>query len=206
MEKETQNKLTELKQHLKPLGVLCCRSLFEGYCLSIEGMAFAMLVDNKFYLRVSAGSQQYIDQYQLPFLHIERCGRGISLKYYQVNNNIWCDLHKLLYLSSLSLETVREEKQQLALKKRMKDLPNITLQMENWLWQAGIKDVKTLFSYGSRKSWLKLRGFKKNLTLRTLYGLEGAIQGRHIEALSSSTRNELLEWFNQQRPEASAKS
>lgn len=197
MLKESSPKLEILKECLRPLGLLYCNPLFEGYTLSIENMVFGMRVYGEFYLRICPGCQEYIEANHPATLEINRKGRKIPLNYYHIDQCLWDDQEKLLYLSSLSLNAVNDEKKKKNQEKQLKDLANITYSLRNLLIQAEISDVATLFSLGSRGSWLKLQQVNKNVTLKTLYALEGAIQGRHASVLPLAVRKELQLWFNE---------
>lgn len=193
---EISNHISKLKKYLKPLGSLSHRALFEGYSLSINGSVFGMLVGGKLYLRACHGSQEYIDSHNPQMLKIVRRGRDISLNYYQVDHDLW-GTPLLLSLSDASLKGVYEEKKASLANKRMKDLPNMNARVESLLWQAGIKDLQTFYADGAKVIWLKLRKIKKQLSVRVLFALEGAIQGRHVATLSEATKAELLAWYNQ---------
>jgi len=115
-----------------------------------------------------------------------------------VDNDLWNNPPLLVKLATDSLTSANEELANRQQGQRVKDLPNLTLQHEIWLWEAGIKDVETLKANGSRESWLKLRTIKKNCGVKTLYALEGAIVGLHEAALPAQTRRELYEWYVEQ--------
>ena len=79
---------------------------------------------------------------------------------------------------------------------RLKDLPNLTFQIEVLLMEAGITNEETLRQLGAKTSWLKMRSKNKALSIRVLFALEGAIEGLHEAALPADIRRELMEWFN----------
>ena len=49
---------------------------------------------------------------------------------------------------------------------------------------------------GAKASWLKIRAQNKQLGIKVLFALEGAIEGLHEAALPAEIRQELTEWFN----------
>lgn len=102
----------------------------------------------------------------------------------------------LLQLSSFALNAARKERSQRDRRNRLKDLPNLTFQLEVLLFEAGITDEETLRELGARASWLKMRAKNKALSIKVLFALEGAIAGLHEAALPAGIRRELTEWFN----------
>lgn len=198
MELTTSRKLARVEDLLKALGKVRCRALFGGYSLTIDKAAFGMLVQGELFLRASEQSAGYFTRRQSSKLKFTRRGRPIYLNYYQVDNELWNNPDLFVELAANSLNCANEDlvsRQQVF---RVKDLPNLTLQLEIWLWEVGIRDVDTLKACGAKESWLRLRSIKKNCGIKTLYALEGAIVGLHEAALPAQTRQELYDWFIQQ--------
>ncbi|WP_313046483.1 TfoX/Sxy family DNA transformation protein [Atlantibacter hermannii] len=198
MKSITTRKLAQVEDVLKTLGKIHCRSLFGGYSLTIDKASFGMLVDGELFLRAGEQSAEYFSQRNSTKLTFTRRGRPVHLNYYRVDNDLWNNPPLLVKLATDSLTSANEELANRQQEQRVKDLPNLTLQHEIWLWEAGIKDVETLKANGSRESWLKLRTIKKNCGVKTLYALEGAIVGLHEAALPAQTRRELYEWYVEQ--------
>lgn len=178
MDKASSDTLVRVQNTLSSLGNVTHRSLFGGYSLAIDEAVFAMLVEGRLYLRASNQSRGYQHAHNPPMLVCTRRGRHISLNYYLVDDALWD-----------SPSSLREH--------AVKDLPNLNVQLEMSLWEAGIRDVETLCAYGAKECWLKLRKARKNLSLQVLYALQGAIIGTHEAALPVQVREELLEWFMQ---------
>ncbi|WP_312296315.1 TfoX/Sxy family DNA transformation protein [Atlantibacter hermannii] len=198
MKSITTRKLAQVEDVLKTLGKIHCRSLFGGYSLTIDKASFGMLVDGELFLRAGEQSAEYFSQRNSTKLTFTRRGRPVHLNYYRVDNDLWNNPPLLVKLATDSLTSANEELANRQQGQRVKDLTNLTLQHEIWLWEAGIKDVETLKANGSRESWLKLRTIKKNCGVKTLYALEGAIVGLHEAALPAQTRRELYEWYVEQ--------
>ena len=115
---------------------------------------------------------------------------------YRVDEGLWQNREKLLQLSSFALDAARKERYQRHQRNRLKDLPNLTFQIEVLLMEAGITNEETLRQLGAKTSWLKMRSKNKALSIRVLFALEGAIEGLHEAALPADIRRELMEWFN----------
>lgn len=195
--KHSRDTVSLVQKTLSSLGEIHCRALFGGYGLSVGDATFGMVVDGLFYLRMSeTGSEGKSKQNFTPLIFIRR-GRAISLHYYLVDDALWNNTALLRQRARLSLESARRERAKRESEKRMKDLPNLTLQIETLLCEVGICNIETLRACGARESWLRLRQVNKNLGLQVLYALEGALTETHAAALPADTRQALLEWFNQ---------
>jgi DNA transformation protein len=95
-----------------------------------------------------------------------------------------------------ALEAARRERYQRYQRNRLKDLPNLTFQIEVLLFEVGITNEEMLRELGAKASWLKIRAQNKQLGIKVLFALEGAIEGLHEAALPAEIRRELTEWFN----------
>lgn len=155
-----------------------------------------MVSDGELYLRACEESAKYCVKNGSSFLTLMKRGRPILLNYYRVDDGLWQDRERLLQLSSYALNAARKERIQRYQRNRLKDLPNLTFQLEVLLCEAGITNEDTLRSLGARTSWLKLRAKNKALSIKVLFALEGAIEGLHEAALPAEIRRELTEWFN----------
>jgi len=195
MKFKSYNRIYQSKEYLAPLGNIHYRSQFGGYSLSIDEIVFAMVSEGELYLRACEESETYFVDKAAPPLIFNKRGRPIVLNYYQVDEQLWQDRDKLLQLSSCALMNARREKSVRKTQRRLKDLPNLSVNIEIWLWEAGIADLRTLQAYGAKRSWIKLRGVKKFVGVKILLALAGAISGIHEAALPAVTRQELLDWY-----------
>ncbi|MEN0614402.1 TfoX/Sxy family DNA transformation protein [Klebsiella indica] len=194
MKKTSSQRIHQFRECLSPLGIISCRPLFGGYSLSIDNTVFAMMTEGEIYLRVCEQSVEYRVEHKSPLLVIRKNGRLTALKYYHINEALWDDKEMLYQLSAFSLQTARNEKQQLRNSGRLKNLPNISFHMELQLINVGITDEQTLREIGAKEAWLKLLKTNKALTVKVLYSLEGAVAGVHVAALPVQRRQELKEW------------
>lgn len=195
MIKTSRDTIIRVQNTLSSLGQVRSRTLFGGYGLSIDKVIFGMVANSGFYLRMNelCPAQSWMEQAEQ--LMFARRGRSIALNYYLVEETLWNNPVELRKQAWLSLAGAQHERQQREAEKRLKDLPNLTVQMETLLWEAGIKNIETLRAFGAKESWLKLRQINKNLGLKILYALEGALTETHEAALPAEIRRELNEWF-----------
>ena len=185
MKKISYERIYKSQEYLSPLGEIHHRALFGGYTLAVDDAVFAMVSDGELYLRACEESAKYCVKNASSFLTLMKRGRPVLLNYYRVDDGLWQDRERLLQLSSFALNAARKERSQRDRRNRLKDLPNLTFQLE-----------VLLFELGARASWLKMRAKNKALSIKVLFALEGAIAGLHEAALPAGIRRELTEWFN----------
>ncbi|MEL4014340.1 TfoX/Sxy family DNA transformation protein [Dryocola clanedunensis] len=190
-------RIHQSREYLSALGEIDYRSQFGGYSLAVEDVVFAMVSEGELYLRACEECESYFVKKASPPLIFSKRGRPIALNYYRVDEELWKDSKKLLHLSSLSLRSARRERKGRKVQQRLKDLPNLSVNLEIMLWEAGITDIRTLYAYGARRSWIKLRTVKKCVGLKILLALAGAISGTHEAALPARIRQELADWYRQ---------
>lgn len=196
MKKISYERIYKSQEYLSPLGEIHHRALFGGYTLAVDDAVFAMVSDGELYLRACEESATYCVKHPSSFLTLVKRGRPVLLNYYRVDEGLWQDRQKLLQLSSYALDAARKERSLRYQRNRLKDLPNLTFQIEVLLYEAGITNEETLRELGAKTSWLKIRSKNRALSIKVLFALEGAIEGMHEAALPASIRRELTEWFN----------
>ena len=161
----------------------------------MDDAVFAMVSEGELYLRACEESAQYCVKNASSYLTLVKRGRAVLLNYYRVDEALWQDRDKLLQLSSFALEAARRERRERYKRDRLKDLPNLTFQLEILLNEAGISNEEALRTLGAEKCWLKIRELNKHLSYKVLFALEGAIVGLHEAALPENRRRELVEWY-----------
>lgn len=192
----SSKKVCASQQFLSPLGQIRCRALFGGYSLSIDDTVFAMVAEGELYLRAAEESAQYCTSYKPHPLKLNKRGREVLLNYYRVDDALWDDRDMLLRLSGYSLQAAQREKTLQSHQHRLKDLPNLNYPLEQLLFEAGVTSAEMLYVLGAEQCWLKMRERRKELSVKVLFALEGAIAGIHSAALPASRRKELTDWFN----------
>ncbi|WP_368543426.1 TfoX/Sxy family DNA transformation protein [Enterobacter soli] len=196
MKKISYERIYQSQEYLSELGNIHHRALFGGYTLAVDDAVFAMVSDGELYLRACEENATYCVKHASSFLTLLKRGRPVLLNYFRVDEGLWQDREKLLQLSSYALAAARQERFQRYHRNRLKDLPNLTFQIEVLLYEAGITNEKTLRELGAKGSWLKVRALNKQIGIKVLFALVGALEGLHEAALPADTRRELTEWFN----------
>lgn len=203
MKKLSYKRIYQSQECLAPLGAIRCRALFGGYSLAVDNTVFAMVAEGELYLRACEETAVYQTQHSVPLLTLRKRSSPLQLNYFQVDARLWQDPENLLKLSALSLEDAKKEKTKRKASHRLKDLPNISFQMEQLLQDAGIKSVNDLQRLGAKAVWIALRELRSNLSTSVILSLEGALTGVHAATLPAARRKELLDWagaFNSSAP------
>ncbi|ALR76237.1 TfoX/Sxy family DNA transformation protein [[Enterobacter] lignolyticus] len=194
MKKLSYQRIYESEECLSPLGKIRHRALFGGYSLSVDDTVFAMVAEGELYLRVCEESATYHVTHPPTLLTLSKRGRRVSLNYYRVDDELWLNRPLLLQLSKQALGEALQEKRRRRGTGRLKDLPNISFQLEMLLHESGVKDPQTLRALGSATVWFRLRRLRKDLNVSVLFALEGAILGLHAAAIPHQRRQHLQEW------------
>lgn len=77
--------------------------------------------------------------------------------------------------------------------------PNIGKIVEKQLNEVGIENVNQLVDIGSKQAWVRIKDIDNTVCINRLYALEGAIQGIGWHHLSKAVKDELKEFYNNNR-------
>lgn len=183
------------RKYLDALGQISHRPLFGGYSLSVDNVIFAMASEGALYLRACEQCCRYFTRTAAPALQYYKRGMPVQLNYFRVDEALWQNREKLLELASGALRSAHRERRERRASVRLKDLPNITLNMEMMLREVGINDSATLRQFGAKRAWLKLNQLQKTVGVKVLLSLAGAICGVHEAVLPRELRADLTNWL-----------
>ncbi|AGQ30454.1 Regulator of competence-specific genes [Serratia liquefaciens] len=196
MKGTSTGRIAQAKACFYALGGITTRSQFGGYGILADGIMFAVIAEGELYLRATEGLESVFRSRGMVNMVYSKRGVPITMRYYWVDEAMWRDREELI---GLAWQAIREARRELEVKadnqSRLKTLPNIDINMERLLWRAGIRNVYDLRLNGAKRSYLRLLQQQKNLGLRVLLSLGGAIAGYHHAALPSQLRSELTQWF-----------
>ncbi|WP_409307180.1 TfoX/Sxy family DNA transformation protein [Pectobacterium sp. B1J-3] len=190
-----EKRILQSKRYLASLGDITTRSQFGGYSIAANKIIFGVVSGGELYLRASKKDKDQFHDRSMPALVYTKRGIPIQLDYYLVDDSLWENHLQLLHFARMALAGAQYDKAAKSRKGRLKDLPNLNHDLERLLWKVGIKNIDELQQCGAKKSYLKLRSVRANLSVNTLLALAGAICGTHQAALPIGLRNELLEWY-----------
>ncbi|CAI1564057.1 Regulator of competence-specific genes [Serratia quinivorans] len=196
MKGTSSGRIVQAKAYFYALGGITTRSQFGGYGLLADGIMFAVISEGELYLRATDSLEPAFRSRGMVNMVYSKRGVPITMRYYWVDETLWRDRRELV---GLAWQAIREARRELKVKTdnqgRLKTLPNIDINMERLLWRAGIRNVYDLRLNGAKRSYLRLLQQQRNLGLRVLLSLGGAIAGYHHAALPSEMRSELTNWF-----------
>lgn len=198
MRGRSAGKIAQVKDQFSALGKIATRSQFGGYGILADGIMFALITEGELYLRATASLEPAFRERGMVNMTYSKRGIPMVMRYYWVDEALWLARQELY---TLAWQALREARKEVEMKKnskgRLKDLPNIDASMERLLWQVGIQNSYVLRLLGAQCTYLKLRQQQKNLGMKALLALAGAMSGHHHAALPSSRRDELIEWFEE---------
>lgn len=205
----SQKCIVQFKKKITSLGDIDFKTQFGGYSLSIDGVVFALVKQGTVYLRGSEAMSFYLAYH--PLTPFEFCKRGsaVSLNYFAVDSELWCDQVNLLKLSRSALVDAKNCRIYKQTHRRLKDLPNLGIRFETLLKEVGIHTEEQLRQTGVEQSWILMHQRNKHLGLSTLYYLQGAIMGLHHAVIPHHIREGLMAWhkeFTAHSTQSSARS
>lgn len=191
---ESRELVSRVIDRLSHLGVLTSRSMFGGYGICQNKIMFAIVSEDKFYLRANDELEPKFIDYGMEQLVYMNRGLPILMRYYHVNQDLWNDESQFTEFANQALTAARKDKlnKERYKSRRLKELPNITLSIERLLWRAGISDQENLFKLGAVKAFLMIKNISHNVSTDILFALAGAIEGCHSATLTESFRFNLL--------------
>lgn len=196
----SKKRISEVSNMLSPLGEIYSRSQFGGYGLCCQEAMFALVADGELYLRSSKELIGHFEKQKMERFVYEKRGMPISMEYYKVDEILWQNHDELLDLARKALIGAKSDREKIHRHRanRIKELPNLNVNIEKDLWRAGITTVDALKQLGAKTVYRMLSETKTHLGLKLLFALEGAIQGYHVAALPDDRKRELQVWWDSQ--------
>lgn len=179
---------------------LTSRSMFGGYGLCQKGVMFALINDEKLYLRADTQSEALYQEKEMSQFFYRNRSYPIGLNYYHVHNSIWEDEVILLHLIKVTIDAAHRDNKikTNTQSNRLKNLPNISLNLERLLIMAGISDQLMLKELGAVNAYIKLRRIKSDISTEQFFALAGAIKGQHIAIVKQQQQDDLLKQLKRQ--------
>ncbi|TQI79977.1 regulator of competence-specific genes [Serratia fonticola] len=198
MKGRSASRIAQAKAYFAALGKIATRSQFGGYGLLADGTMFAVIAEGELYLRATENLEPAFRERGMVNMTYLKRGVPMIMRYYWVDEELWLARRELFMLAQQALREARKEiTVKMSSNGRLKDLPNIDASMERLLWRAGIQNSYDLRLLGARNTYLKLLQQQKNLGMKVLLALAGALSGYHQAALPNLQREALTEWFEE---------
>ncbi|WP_253306227.1 TfoX/Sxy family DNA transformation protein [unidentified bacterial endosymbiont] len=181
-------------QRFCSLGPISAKTMFGGIGLYQAGVMFALVSEEKLYLRSGEALEALYRQHSTEHFIYTKRGRPVILRYYSIDNTLWDNQVLLLTYAQQALAGARQDKQRQAAARhqRLKDLPNLGLSSERLLHRVGIESIEQLRDVGAVRAYLRIKARSRELSLNYLWALAGALAGCHAANLPKETRHHLL--------------
>jgi len=183
-------------RYIEKFGYFQKRSMFGGIGLFVENAMYALIVDEKFFIRGGEGLDECFVRLNCEkFLHKKRQST-VLVNYYDVTALFYSGSGELDHLIERSiLCAIEHKKYKNSLEsRRLRDLPNLHLTLERMLKRSGIADVTTFYDYGAEKTFMLVKDkHGPHVNEQLLWKFAGAIDGVHWMLLPESRKKGLLE-------------
>ncbi|MDD1782756.1 TfoX/Sxy family DNA transformation protein [Enterovibrio sp. ZSDZ35] len=181
--------------YLSQFGETEKRSMFGGTGFFVSGAMFALVKEDRIYLRGGAQlTDKLIEKECKKFVHVKKSSTAI-VNYYDITelydgeDNCLDAMVKKSVENSVAEKEYRDSK----LNKRLRDLPNLRLTIERMLKKAGVEDVDTFFSMSPEELFRKVQeAHGYDVDIKLLWMFAGAQTGIHWTLLSEETKQQLL--------------
>lgn len=181
--------------YLSQFGETEKRSMFGGTGFFVRGAMFALLKEERIYLRGGLEfTEKLVSKSCKKFVHVKKSSTAI-VNYYDITDLYEQDEDGLdaLIRKSLDNSVTEKEYRDSKLNKRLRDLPNLRLTIERMLKKADIGTVDTFFSMTPEELFRKVQeAHGYNVDIKLLWMFAGAQTGMHWTLLSEDVKQQLL--------------
>lgn len=181
--------------YLSQFGETEKRSMFGGTGFFVQGAMFALLKNERIYLRGgNEFTDKLIEKECKKFVHVKKSSTAI-VNYYDITDLYERNANDLdaFVRKSLDNSVAEKEYRDSKLNKRLRDLPNLRLTIERMLKKADIENVDTFFSLSPEEIFRKVQeAHGYNVDIKLLWMFAGAQTGMHWTLLSEDVKQQLL--------------
>lgn len=200
------------------LGSVQARPMFGGFGVYMQGLMFALLLDEVVYIKVDEASVGRFQARGLAPFQYESRGKVSSLKYHRVPDEACDDADVMTEWARLGLEAALRQRDKAKSKKSpvgsrrrvvaiaqnsdavdapyqaadLQDLRNLGPKSRDMLIKAGIHNADDLRRVGAVVAYVRTKAIWPGATLNLLWALEGALSGRPWQQVAESDRASLL--------------
>jgi DNA transformation protein len=170
------------------------KSMFGGHGVYCDGVMFALLVEERLYLKVDEQSLGRFTARGLGPFTYEAKGKRMSVHYYEAPPEAYDEPEHMAVWARLGYECALRKQKAKAPKspKSGKALQNLGPKSQEMLAKAGIKTEAQLRKLGAVRAYAKTKAVCPKASLNLLWALEGALTGRDWKAVAESERASLL--------------
>ncbi|GMQ46313.1 TfoX/Sxy family DNA transformation protein [Vibrio sp. 10N] len=172
------------------------RSMFGGTGLFKDGAMYALISNDKVFIRGGKGLDAKLHDLQCEkFRHVKKQSTA-TVNYYDVTNLFE---QKAPVLDDLVRNSIENSVDQHCSKhsvenRRLRDLPNMQLTLERMVKKSGIQDVKTFLELGAPRVFNRVkRTYGNDVDVKLLWKFAGAVDGVHWKLIQDPMKQRLLE-------------
>jgi DNA transformation protein len=181
--------------YLSQFGETEKRSMFGGTGFFVSGAMFALVKEDKIYLRGGESlTDVLVSKECKKFVHVKKSSTAI-VNYYDITAlyDVKDEGLDELVTNSVRTSVAEKEYRDSKVNKRLRDLPNLRLTIERMLKKAGIDNVDMFFSMSPDELFLKVReAHGYDVDIKLLWMFAGAQTGVHWTLLTEDTKQQLL--------------
>ena len=170
------------------------KSMFGGIGLFTDGIFWGMIHSDKLHVKTCEHTQKLFDREGVTPLIFEKKNHLVNTKNYPIPSDWMKKPTMVTKLVSHAIEHAKAtvEKRNHPEHQRLRDLPNIKVSTEKLLKSVDIHSCEELKRKGAIQAFIAIKSLYHNVEESLLLKLEGAILGKHWAALSSCTRERLI--------------
>lgn len=208
------NHIAELMADFAPVRI---RPMFGGFGIYWQGVMFALIADDKLYLKADDDSQRHFEARGLGPFTYEANGRVSRLRYHEAPTDVYDEPEHMAVWARRGYEcAVRQQAKKVPRRVKqalgdqtetgdaLSDLRNLGPKSQEMLTKAGIDTTVKLRKLGAVRAFARTKAACPNASLNLLWALEGALTGRDWKAVAESDRASLLmaldDVLNQREP------
>lgn len=200
---EFANFVVELMAGFAPVQA---RRMFGGFGIFWQGLMFAIILDDKLYIKVDDVSEPQFARRGLSRFQYETKGRTASLRYCEAPPEVYDEPEQMAHWARLGFECAVRQQCKPAKKvvrarpgvqarsdeASLSDLKNLGPQSQAMLAKAGITTEAALRRLGPVMAYARTKEVCPKASLNLLWALEGALTGRDWKAVAETERASLL--------------
>jgi len=204
-------------ESMSGLGAVQARPMFGGFGVYLDGLMFALLLDDLVYIKVDEASVGRFQARGLAPFQYEARGKVSALKYYQLPDEAYDDREAMVEWARLGVDAAirqrdkAESRRSRAGRRRqvsvahaeteklcgvdsgeLQDLPNLGPKSRDMLIKAGIRNADELRQVGAVVAYVRTKAVWPAASLNLLWALEGALSGRPWRQVAETDRASLL--------------
>lgn len=181
-------------------GKIEARTMFGGFGIFSNGVMFSMVIDDCLYIRTTKETVDKMEAKGYSAFKYKKKGFLSQTKYYLISIGDISDNEQVVVYGKEALKYAIRDKVESnkSTNKRLRDLPNITLNMEKKLIKHGINTVEELHSMGAVAAFKQIESEYQDVESKSqiILSLEGAVMGLHKAVIPESSRTNLLSVVN----------